>query len=106
MTNIVVMGMGEPMHNYEHVWRALRTHYRPGRALAWARVITLWQCRSRPVIERMAEEGLQIDLAVSLHAPNDDLRYPIGAHRHAGILGELVAAVRRYVAQTDRRVTF
>jgi len=74
VTNVVLMGMGEPMHNYKNVWTALRRLTDPGTFGLGARNITLSTVGLVPMIDRMAEEGLQIGLAVSLHAPNDTLR--------------------------------
>ena len=68
------MGMGEPMHNYKNVWTALRRLTDPDAFGLGARHITLSTVGLVPMIDRMAEEGLQIGLAVSLHAPNDELR--------------------------------
>ena len=78
MTNVVLMGMGEPMHNYDNVWTALRLLTDADAFGLGARHITLSTVGLVPMIDRMADEGLQIDLAVSLHAPNDELRSPPG----------------------------
>ena len=68
------MGMGEPMHNYDNVWTALRRLTDPDAFGLGARHITLSTVGLVPMIDRMADEGLQIGLAVSLHAPDDELR--------------------------------
>jgi len=106
VTNIVLMGMGEPMHNYKHVWTALRRLTDTDGFGLGARNITLSTVGLVPMIDRMAEEKLQIGLAVSLHAPNDELRsqlVPINKHYP---VDELLAAVQRYTDKTHRRVTF
>jgi 23S rRNA (adenine2503-C2)-methyltransferase len=106
VTNIVLMGMGEPMHNYKHVWTALRRLTDADGFGLGARNITLSTVGLVPMIDRMAEEKLQIGLAVSLHAPNDELRsqlVPINKHYP---VDELLAAVQRYTDKTHRRVTF
>ena len=106
VTNIVLMGMGEPMHNYKNVWTALRRLTDPGTFGLGARNITLSTVGLVPMIDRMAEEGLQIGLAVSLHAPNDELRTQLVPVNKGFPVDELLAAVERYIAKTKRRVTF
>ena len=106
VTNIVLMGMGEPMHNYKNVWTALRRLTDPDAFGLGARHITLSTVGLVPMIDRMAEEGLQIGLAVSLHAPNDDLRNQLTPINKAYNVDELLASVRRYIDKTHRRVTF
>lgn len=106
VTNIVLMGMGEPMHNYNNVWTALRRLTDKDAFGLGARAITLSTVGLVPMIDRMAEEGLQIGLAVSLHAPNDELRGQLVPINRRYKMAELLAAVERYVAKTHRRVTF
>lgn len=106
VTNIVLMGMGEPLHNYANVWAALhRLTDADGFGLG-ARHITLSTVGLAPMIDRMADEGLQIGLAVSLHAPNDDLRTQLVPVNKGYSVDAVLAAVRRYIAKTSRRVTF
>lgn len=106
VTNIVLMGMGEPMHNYKNVWTALRRLTDPASFGLGARNITLSTVGLVPMIDRMADEGLQIGLAVSLHAPNDSLRTQLAPINKAYPVDELMAAVERYIDKTNRRVTF
>jgi 23S rRNA (adenine2503-C2)-methyltransferase len=106
VSNIVLMGMGEPLHNYKNVWTALRRLTDPAAFGLGARHITLSTVGLVPMIDRMAEEELQIGLAVSLHAPNDELRSQLVPVNKGQPVAELLAAVRRYVARTHRRVTF
>lgn len=106
VTNIVLMGMGEPLHNYTNVWNALRQLTNNDAFGLGARHITLSTVGLVPMIDRMADEGLQIGLAVSLHAPNDELRTQLVPVNKGYPVDELLAAVRRYVAKTNRRVTF
>jgi len=106
VTNIVLMGMGEPLHNYKNVWTALHRLTAPDAFGLGARHITLSTVGLVPMIGRMAEEDLQINLAVSLHAPNDALRTGlVPVNRSVGV-DELLEAVRAYIAKTNRRVTF
>lgn len=106
VTNIVLMGMGEPMHNYKNVWTALRRLTDPDAFGLGARHITLSTVGLIPMIDRMAEEGLQIGLAVSLHAPNDEIRSQLVPINRRYPVAELLAAVQRYIEKTHRRVTF
>lgn len=106
VTNIVLMGMGEPMHNYRNVWTALRLLTDGDAFGLGARHITLSTVGLIPMIDRMADEGLQIALAVSLHAPNDELRSSLVPLNTRYPVADLLAAVRRYIDKTHRRVTF
>lgn len=106
VTNIVLMGMGEPLHNYKNVWAALRRLTAPDSFGLGARNITLSTVGLVPMIDRLAEEELQIGLAVSLHAANDELRSQLVPVNKAYPIDEVLAAVRRYIAKTGRRVTF
>ena len=106
VTNIVLMGMGEPMHNYENVWTALRRLTADDGFGLGARHITLSTVGLIPMIDRMADEGLQVNLAVSLHAPNNDLRSKLVPPSRRYPVDDLLASVRRYITKTNRRVTF
>jgi len=106
VTNIVLMGMGEPLHNYKNVWTALHRLTAEDAFGLGARNITLSTVGLVPMIDRMAEEDLQINLAVSLHAPNDELRSRLVPVNKGYDVDALLAAVQRYIAKTNRRVTF
>ncbi len=106
VTNIVLMGMGEPMHNYENVWTAIRRLTAADGFGLGARHITLSTVGLIPMIDRMADEGIQVNLAVSLHASNNALRSKLVPPNRRYPVDELLAAVRRYIAKTNRRVTF
>jgi 23S rRNA (adenine2503-C2)-methyltransferase len=106
LTNIVVMGMGEPFANYERTWTALRTLTDLDAFGLGARHITVSTVGLPQGIRKMAEEPLQINLAVSLHAPNDTLRTQLVPINHRYPIGEVMAAVKEYLARTKRRVTF
>lgn len=105
VTNIVLMGMGEPMHNYNNVWTALRRMTDPRGFGLGARHITLSTVGLVPMIDRMAHEQLQIGLAVSLHAPNDELRSQLVPINRRYPLDALFAAMHRYIDITRRRIT-
>ena len=106
VSNVVVMGMGEPLANYRNLWQALRTLTDPDGFNLAARKITVSTVGLVPGIDRFAGEDLQISLAVSLHAPNDALRATLVPIAHRYPLDELMAACRRYVARTHRRISF
>jgi 23S rRNA (adenine2503-C2)-methyltransferase len=106
LTNVVVMGMGEPMANYDRTWQALRTITDPDAFGLGARHVTLSTVGLPQGIRRMAAEPLQINLAVSLHAPNDGLRARLAPINHRYPIREVLDAVREYIAATNRRVTF
>lgn len=104
--NVVLMGMGEPLHNYEAVARALRllTH-RDGMDLSTRRV-TVSTSGLVPEIDRLGKDFRgEIALAVSLHAPDDDLRSRIMPVNKKYPLTELIPALRRYPLARRRRIT-
>ncbi len=105
-TNMVLMGMGEPMHNYDNVMAAIRIlNDQKGLALG-ARHISISTCGIVAGINRMADEPLQVNLAVSLHAPNDELRTKLMPVNRAYPLGRLMPAIDAYIAKTGRKVMF
>ena len=106
VSNIVVMGMGEPLANYTNLWKALHTLVDADGFGLGARHITVSTVGLVPAIDRFAEEALQVNLAISLHAPNDSLRTTLVPITHRYPIAELIAASRRYVARTNRRISF
>ena len=106
LTNIVVMGMGEPFHNYDATMEAVDRLNDPRGFNFGARRITISTVGLVPMIERFAAEKRQVNLAVSLHAATDDLRAELLPINRKYPLAVLFAAVRRYYAETHRRVTF
>ncbi len=106
VTNIVVMGMGEPLANYAATMQALRAIADPKTFALSARNITLSTSGLIPKIDRLAEEKFPIRLAVSLHAPTDRLRNKlVPINKRYGLAG-LMSALHRYQEKTNRRVTF
>ncbi|MEI6972205.1 MAG: 23S rRNA (adenine(2503)-C(2))-methyltransferase RlmN [bacterium] len=105
-THVVFMGIGEPFDNYDNVLKAVRIiNDQEGLAIG-ARRITISTCGIIPGIERLAGEGLQVELSVSLHAPNDELRTRLmPVNRRYGV-GPLLDACRQYTQQTGRLITF
>lgn len=106
LTNIVVMGMGEPFMKFDVTWQAIETLTDPGRLGLGARRITVSTSGEIPGIERMAREESQVNLAVSLHAPDDNLRNVLVPLNRKYPLKKLLDAVRDYIDRTHRRVTF
>ena len=104
ISHIVLMGMGEPLLNYDNVLRAVKIlNAECGVAM---RHITLSTVGIVPNIEKLAQENLQLTLAVSLHAPTDALRRRLVPVAKTYPLDRLMDACRRYAAQTHRRLTF
>ena len=103
---IVIMGMGEPLANYDNVLKFIRLAHEPYALNLSYRGFTLSTAGLVPLIYRLAEEGLPLNLSISLHAPNDELRskiMPINKKYH---LNEVVKAGRNYAERTGRRVTY
>jgi 23S rRNA (adenine2503-C2)-methyltransferase len=103
--NIVLMGMGEPLANYAHTMKAIRVLNAERGMRVGARRITLSTCGLVPQMHRLAKEGLQLGLAVSLHATTDDLRNRLVPINRRYPLRELVRAAEFYANTTSRRVT-
>ncbi|AZR72961.1 23S rRNA (adenine(2503)-C(2))-methyltransferase [Anoxybacter fermentans] len=106
ISNVVLMGMGEPLQNYDASLKAIRLLNHPKGANIGIRRITLSTCGLVPKIRRLAEEKLQLVLAISLHAPNDELRNRLMPINKKYPLKELIAACKDYTEITNRRVTF
>ena len=106
ITNIVFMGMGEPFHNYEAVMGAVSL-LNDGQGFGLGhRHITISTVGLVPQIERFANEGIQVNLAISLHAPNDEIRSSIMPVNKRWALDELMATVKAYIEKTNRKVFF
>jgi 23S rRNA (adenine2503-C2)-methyltransferase len=98
--------MGEPMANYRAVWRAVETLNAPNGVGMAARHITISTVGLIPGIRKLADEPLQVGLAVSLHAPDEALRARLIPTAHRFPLPQIIEACREYIAKTGRRVTF
>lgn len=106
VSHVVVMGTGEPFDNYENVSSFVHiVNEQRGLAIG-ARHITVSTCGLVEGIKRYASEGIQINLAISLHAPNDEIRKRIMPIASRYPLSELLDAVRYYIDKAGRRVTF
>jgi 23S rRNA (adenine2503-C2)-methyltransferase len=104
--HVVLMGMGEPLANYGATWQAIETSTDSRGYNLGARRITLSTVGLVPGIRRMTEEKLPINLAVSLHAPDDELRNRLVPVNQRFPLAELLSAVGAHAEHTGRRVTF
>ena len=106
VTNVVFMGMGESLANYVHLLKAIRILNSPEGLGIAARKITISTVGLVPMIERLSKEGLQLELAISLHAPHDDLRGQIMPVNRKYPVQELLQACRAYARTTRRLITF
>lgn len=106
ITNIVVMGMGEPFANYDETLRALKLLNAGKGPNIGARHITISTCGVVPGFEKLASEGFQFELSVSLHAPNDKLRSELMPVNKRWPINELVEACKNYTLKTKRIITF
>jgi 23S rRNA (adenine2503-C2)-methyltransferase len=106
ISNIVLMGIGEPMDNLDSVLKFLELVNHPDGLNIGMRHISLSTCGVIPGIERLADLGLQLTLSVSLHAPDDKTRSKIMPVNRAYPVEDLFAACHRYFEKTGRRISF
>ncbi len=106
VTNIVIMGMGEPFHNYENTMKAIDRLSDPQGYNFGERRITISTVGLVPMIRRFTAERRQVNLAISLHAADDALRSNLMPVNRKYSLEEVLQACRDYVRETHRRVTF
>ena len=106
VSNIVLMGIGEPLDNYDNVRRFLTLVNDPEGMNIGMRHISLSTCGLVEGIDRLAEENLQLTLSVSLHAPDDALRSSLMPVNRRYDIDTLLAACRRYFEKTGRRISF
>jgi 23S rRNA (adenine2503-C2)-methyltransferase len=106
VSHVVYMGMGEPLHNYDATVASARVLIDPAGFGISARRVTISTAGVAPKIDALAEERLPINLAVSLHAPNDEVRRAIMPIDRKWSIDDVLEASRRYVRRTKRRVTF
>ena len=106
ISRIVLMGIGEPLDNFDNVMRFLELVNSPEGMNISMRHISLSTCGLVPKIDELAERKLQISLAISLHGPNDTIRDRIMPVNKAYPIEELLGACRRYFDATSRRIHF
>ena len=106
ISNIVLMGSGEPLDNYSNVLKFLSLVNADYGLNIGQRHITLSTCGIVPNIMDLSEKNLQITLAISLHAPSDELRKEMMPIANKYTIDEVIEACREYVKRTNRRITF
>ena len=106
MHNIVLMGSGEPLDNYDEVVRFLRLVSHPEGLNIGLRHISLSTCGLADKMYRFSQEGLPVTLSLSLHAPNDEIRRRLMPIANRYTIEETLAACRNYIEKTGRRVVF
>jgi len=106
ISNIVIMGIGEPFDNFDNIIKFLKNVTHPeGLNIGW-RHISLSTCGIVPKIIELADMKTQLNLCISLHAPNDELRNTIMPVNRKYNISELMKAVKYYIEKTNRRITF
>lgn len=106
ISHVVVMGTGEPFDNYDNVMEFVRIINHPHGLAIGARHITISTCGLIDGINKYSEEGIQTNLAISLHAPNDEIRNELMPINKVYSMDDLREAVSNYIDKTNRRVTF
>lgn len=106
VSNVIIMGIGEPLDNYENVIRFIRMLSDENGLHISQRNITLSTCGLVPKIYDLMKEELTITLAISLHAPNDEIRRQMMPVADSFSMKEILEACRAYIGETGRRVTF
>ena len=106
ISHIVLMGIGEPFDNYDNVMKFIKiVNCNKGIDIG-ARHITVSTCGIVPKIKEFTNEKLQVNLAISLHAPNDEIRSKLMKINIAYKITDIINAIREYINVTNRRVTF
>ena len=106
ISHVVIMGIGEPFDNYDNICNFIRIINHPKGLNIGARHITISTCGLVPKILEFSEFPYQVNLAISLHAPNDKIRGEIMPIAKAYPLKDLINAIKIYLEKTNRRVTF
>lgn len=105
ISSVVIMGIGEPFDNYDNIMDFIRIINDPFGIAIGARHITVSTSGIIPMIKRYSEEELQTNLAISLHAPNNELRSKIMKINKVYNLDDLIKSIKEYIKKTNRRVT-
>jgi 23S rRNA (adenine2503-C2)-methyltransferase len=106
LSHVVIMGIGEPFDNYENVLKFIKIINNPLGLGIGARHITVSTCGIVPKIYEFSDFPLQVNLAISLHAPNNEIRNKLMRINKVYPIEEIIKAVRYYIKKTNRRVTF
>ena len=106
ISHVVVMGIGEPFDNYDNLIKFFKIINHPKGLAIGARHITVSTCGIIPKILEFSDFPLQINLAISLHAPNNEIRDKIMPINKAYPINELIPALKTYLNKTNRRITF
>lgn len=106
VSNIVIMGSGEPLLNYDNIIKFLKIINNENGQNIGMRNITLSTCGIVPNIEKLKDENLPINLALSLHAPNDEIRKEIMPIANKYKLSDVLKSIENYFVKTNRRITF
>lgn len=106
LTHLVFMGAGEPLDNYAQTLKAIKIINSPEGFNIGARRITISTSGVIPGIRKLAKEGLQVELSVSLHAASDELRSRLMPINKKYPLKDLISACKEYTAETNRQITF
>lgn len=106
ISNVVLMGIGEPLDNYDHVMKFLKLLSAPGGLNIGLRHVSLSTCGLVDQIRRLETERLQLTLSVSLHAPNDEIRSKLMPVNRKWNMNALLDACRDYTQATGRRISF
>ena len=106
ISHVVLMGIGEPFDNYDNVIRFIRILNHPKGFAIGARHITVSTCGIVPKIEQFMQDENQVNLAISLHAPNNELRSKLMKINKAYPLEKLIPVLKKYIDVTHRRLTF
>lgn len=106
ISNVVLMGMGEPLDNYDNVIKFLKLVSEPDGLNIGHRHISVSTCGLVDKIYKLADENLQITLSISLHAPNDELRSSMMRINNRWNINDLITACKYYTKKTHRRISF
>lgn len=104
--NVVIMGIGEPMDNYENIVKFLKLAHAPDGLNISYRRITISTCGLVPQILKLSRENMPVNLAISLHAPNDEIREQIMPINRKYSIDKIIEACKIYTEVTKRRITF
>lgn len=106
ISHVVLMGIGEPFDNYDNVMKFIRIINDPKGIAIGARHITISTCGIVPKIDELSNENIQVNIAISLHAPNDKLRESIMPINKVYSIEMIINSIKNYIKKTNRRVTF